>query len=326
MTDAPADRRRLQLRNAKVLSRRRLLAISAAAGSAVFGVTARAAQPPLRWQGRALGTTASLTLHGGDKAHGVAVLGRCLVELARLEAIFSLYDPASALSRLNAAGRLEAPPAELADCLARALRVGALSGGAFDVTVQPLWELHARGPATSGDIAAALARVGQAGVQLSRDLVLFHKAGMAVTLNGIAQGWITDRIAALLHEAGFDNVLVDMGEIAARGTHADGSPWRIGLAGSDEVLDLRDLAVSTSSGAGTPLSAEAHHLFDPHTGRSAGLWRSVSVVARDATTADALSTAAAVLPPDQAADCLARAGAVAAYATMADGRAWRWRG
>ena len=317
------------------LSRRRFLAIAAATGCAAVAGSARAAgQPPLRWHGRALGTTAQLTLHGADPAHAAAAIGRCLGELARLERVFSLYDPSSALSRLNAAGHLDQPPAELADCLEHALRFGAVSGGAFDVTVQPLWDLYARhyaipaaGPPSDAEIGDALARVGQSGIALSRDRVVFHKAGMAVTLNGIAQGYITDRIADLLRGEGFTSVLVDMGEIAAVGRHPGGNPWRVALDGAGRGLDLRDLAVSTSSGAGTRFSADGrdHHLFDPHSGRSANRCRGVSVVARDATTADALSTAAAVLPPDQASRCLAEGGAVAAYFLRDDGDVRVWR-
>lgn len=317
------------------LSRRRFLAIAAATGCAVAAGGARAAgQPPLRWHGQALGTNAQLTLHGAHPAHAAAAIGRCLGELARLERVFSLYDPSSALSRLNAAGYLDQPPAELVACFEQALRFGAVSGGAFDVTVQPLWDLYARhyatavaGPPSDTEIADALARVGQGGIALSRDRVVFHKAGMAVTLNGIAQGYITDRIADLLRGEGFTSVLVDMGEIAAVGRHPDGSPWRVALDGPGQMLDLRDLAVSTSSGAGTPFSADGrdHHLFDPHSGRSANRCRAVSVVARDATTADALSTAAAVLPPDQAGRCLAEGGAVAAYFLRDDGDVRTWR-
>ena len=59
--------------------------------------------------------------------------------------------------------------------------------------------------------------------------VAFRRPGMAVTLNGIAQGYITDRVADLLAQNGLEHVLVDLDELRALGPRADGTPWPVGI-------------------------------------------------------------------------------------------------
>ena len=126
---------------------------------------------------------------------------------------------------------------------------------------------------------------------------------MAVTLNGIAQGFITDRVAALFRRNGVDDVLLDLGEIRGVGRHPAGRPWRAAIvdpANPDRRLgriDLTERALATSGGYGTLFDAEGNfsHLIDPRTGRTAPAARSLTVAAPDATTADGLSTAFALM-------------------------------
>jgi thiamine biosynthesis lipoprotein len=120
---------------------------------------------------------------------------------------------------------------------------------------------------------------------------------MALTLNGIAQGYITDRVADLLRSYGFDHVLINMGETRALGSKLDGVPWNIKINNTNEVLPLADQAIATSGGYGTPFGAtgQHHHLFSPGTGRSTSLWTSMSVIAPTATMADGLSTGLSAL-------------------------------
>jgi len=149
---------------------------------------------------------------------------------------------------------------------------------------------------------------------------------MAITLNGVAQGFVTDRIAELLRRAGFDHVLVDLGEARALGQRPDGGPWRAALA--DPLRPARTLvdlplgeadgvfpALATSAGYGTRFGADPriHHLLDPHTGRSANHYASVSIGAARATLADGLSTTLAIIDPSRGAGLLAAYGPLRAY-------------
>ena len=288
------------------IDRRRFLAVSAVAAAAGLAGPARAALPLVVWRGQALGAVASIRLAHPDRAAAEAVLGDCTAEIARLEAIFSRYRADAAISRLNDAGALDAPPLELVALLGRCAAVSERTGGAFDVTVQPLFRRYAEHFARPGADPAGpavedvLALVGWRGVEAGPERVAFARPGMAITLNGIAQGYVTDRVAELLRARGMTDVLVDLGELRALGRHPDGRPWRTGLAGRTETLELGGglPALAVSSGAGSPFepTARLNHLLDPATGRCADPQRLVAVLAPDATTADALATALAVLP------------------------------
>jgi FAD:protein FMN transferase len=94
----------------------------------------------LEWRGVALGARAAIRLAHPDPGEGRELLRRCVAEIERLERIFSLYRPDSALCRLNGAGSLDLPPFELVEVLSLAAEVSRASDGVFDVTVQPLWQ------------------------------------------------------------------------------------------------------------------------------------------------------------------------------------------
>jgi thiamine biosynthesis lipoprotein len=151
---------------------------------------------------------------------------------------------------------------------------------------------------------------------------------MSATLNGIAQGFITDRATEVLRAHGFENVLVNMGEMRAVSGHPGGTPWRIGIADPKKpwrhsrTVDLAERAIATSGGYGTTFdrAGRHHHLFDPRTGRSAHHYRSVSVMAPDATTADALSTGLFILAPADVPRVVTHTRAVTALLILADGR------
>ncbi|MCR6630571.1 MAG: FAD:protein FMN transferase [Magnetospirillum sp.] len=116
--------------------------------------------------------------------------------------------------------------------------------------------------------------------------------GTALTLNGIAQGYVTDAIVGLLRSQGMRHVLANLGEIAALGLAGDGHAWRVGLPDGGERA-LSDGALAVSMPDGTRFSPLCHHLFDPATGRSAASPCLVVVQAETATEADAISTAIA---------------------------------
>ena len=282
------------------ITRRRFLTVSAAAGGVALAGPARAGT--FRWRGRALGAEASITLSGLDRATATGIAQRIEAEISRLEGIFSLYRPDSEIRRLNGAGRIAQPSHEMLELLDLARLVNETTGGAFDPTVQPLWRLHAqaagedRAP-TPGEMRAARQATGWRHVQVGAGLIRFDRPGMALTLNGIAQGYIADRIAGLLRSRGLVDVLIDTGEIKALGRRADGEPWRAGIALPDGTpvarTMLSDRSLATSAPLATLLDPRrgAGHILDPRTGEPAARWRLASVSAPRAALADALSTA-----------------------------------
>jgi len=293
-------------RAAPGLGRRRFLTIAAGialAGPTLVGRSARAASLT-RWHGSALGATASITL---SHPEAEAIIARALAEIGRLEAIFSLHRPESALARLNRERSLAAPPFELLDCLGLCRAVHRATDGRFDPTIQPLWQLHAQRHAagrapTAAEIAQVLPRIGLDAVTLAADRVAFARPGMALTLNGVAQGYIADRVALLLAAEGLTDILVETGELRALGGRPEGGDWPVTLAAPDGAtlgtLPLREMALASSAPLGTTFdqAGAAGHILDPRSGEpAAARWRLVSVTAPQAALADALSTAFCLL-------------------------------
>ena len=306
------------------LTRRRMIVIAASAAGSAFltGARTAAADEPVRWHGSALGAQVSIEIHHPDRAEAERLVERCVLDVRRLEQQFSLYRADSAICTLNRTGFLVAPDADLVALLKTSLRFAGITGGAFDPTVQPLWQLYAdhfaserpdgEGP-SSQKLAEALAKVGYRGLLVGEDRIALARRGAAITLNGIAQGYATDRVVERLRQAGLSTTLVNMGEIRAIGSRPEGTPWRVGLADPvrpgvlTETVDLVDRAVATSAGAGFRFDSAGRftHLFDPATGRSPQRYRSVSVMAPTATEADALSTAFSLTPLSDIADIVA---------------------
>jgi thiamine biosynthesis lipoprotein len=327
-----------------LFSRRRMITVLAATAAATLLPRRLAAggQGRWEWRGTALGAPATLILAHRDRAAAEAAIAACLNEIERLEREFSLQRQDSALSRLNATGRLAPPSLDMLAVLETSAAVSDASGGAFDVTVQPLWRLYARhfqghpgdekGP-SQADIAEALQWVDYRRLWLSPELVALPP-GSSVTMNGIAQGYITDRVADLLRGLGWTHVMIDLGEIYALGSRSDGRAWSVavdrpaGLGAALPLLNLRDRAVATSSASGTMFAASGrnHHLFDPRSGRSASRCMQVTVIAKQAAFADALSTALFVARPEERKSILQRFPGTECLIVETDGRLTRITG
>lgn len=271
------------------LNRRRFLTMSAAClATPVWADLATFAT----WRGTALGAPASLRIEGMDQVQAAPLFDRVEAELLRLERIFSLYRLDSQIVQLNQTGILRNPAPELLQVLSLSAALNRATNGAFDPTIQPLWQARALG---GTDALAADHAVGWDHLQFDTSRVQFDRPGMAITLNGIAQGAVTDHIAQLLRDMGLRNVLVDLGEIAAMGGHASGADWQVGVADPQgqivQRLTLRDRALATSAPMApiTTLAPKGAHVFHP-LGQMA-VNQLVCVSAPNAMLADGLSTA-----------------------------------
>jgi FAD:protein FMN transferase len=253
------------------MNRRRFLQISAAAIA-----LPRETHAETLWTGTALGADAELRLTGpADKAR--AALDGLHSLLDRIEDTFSLYRP-SELLRLNTTGRITPSPwlrqvADLSTTLHR------LTGGAFDPSVQPLWQALATGQTPD------LSRIGWHHVRTGTQITLAK--GQALTFNGIAQGFATDLVRNRLAQHGFVHALVNIGEAAALG-----GPFRLGIGdpGAGGLADwhLTGRALAVSSPRATLVAGQPHIL---HPAGKPPLWSTVAVEADSAALADGLSTA-----------------------------------
>jgi thiamine biosynthesis lipoprotein len=308
-----------------------MLCVTAAACAAPFfpshvGAKKGENLPIYQWRGIALGVPGQITIGHPDPHRARTVARYCVGEVRRLERIFSLYDPDSELSRLNRTGRLDQASLDFRHLLRESQILSQITDGAFDVTVQPLWQLYSKhfrlshadlaGPSQK-NIAATRRLIDYTRLDISAASVGFLAPGMSATLNGIAQGYIDDRISDLLSNEGFDQVLIDLGEIRSMVANGERAGWTVGIGypGGDgrplaEVI-LTDGALATSSGysASFDSAGRHHHLFDPVSGTSATKHRQVSVLSPRATLSDALATALSVLPAESATRLLKEAGA-----------------
>ena len=250
----------------------------------------------------AMGTVVSVVALHSSGAGAEDAIEAAFGEMDRLIGILSRHDSSSPVAHLNAAGQLRDAPPELAEVVGRALRYHRLTLGAFDVTVQPLVDLLAAagGEPTLAERAAAAELVGAQNLRLSGRRLSFARSGMGVTLDGIAKGYIVDRMSDVLTRRGICRFLINAGgDIRASGGRDDGRPWTIGVrdpARPDELCDvvsLTDGAVATSGNYERPF----RHIVDAATGWPAEGSTSVSVSAPDALAADALATALFVLGP-----------------------------
>jgi FAD:protein FMN transferase len=268
-----------------------------------------------RWSW-AMGQPVHLQLFAASEAAGYEAAQAALAELRRVEGALSRFDEASDLSELNRragrGGALAVGP-DLASALAAAARFQRITGGAFNPAVEPLmraWGFHA--PRTSepsrAELAEAEAAVRAAGIELHGTRVALRGAGTRLDLGGIGVGYGLDRAGEVLRRAGVRRAFLDVsGDCLALGAPPGQAGWLVEIADperEDQVLPgartrLRDAALATSSNLVSVVRygrAVRGHVMDPWSGWPAARCRQVSVVARTAVEADALSTAMLVEP------------------------------
>lgn len=235
-------------------------------------------------------------------------------EITRINDLMSAHMTKSDIGRLNNSNgeEVEVSP-ETAEVLRRAIEISELTGGAFDVTagtIIRLWKDAIKSGALPepAKLEEARALTGYRGIIINGNRVRFAKPGMSVDLGGIAKGYAVDRAVVVLKAHGIRQALVDAGgDGFALGTAPNGKPWMLGIQDPDSEKDeavqgrrlaLVDRGYATSGDYRqfTVINGERYsHIVDPRTGATAKKSASVTVVAPDATTADAMATAISVL-------------------------------
>jgi thiamine biosynthesis lipoprotein len=306
------------------VNRRRFIQLAAGA-AALAGNLPRGHSRADR-EGRAFGAKASITVLHEDPAVARRAVDAAFAVLEAVEAALSLYRPESPIRRLNRSGILADPPRELREVLGAALEWHRRSGGAFDPTVQPLWEAHA-GDALPGTIEEARRRVDASRIEIRASGIRLGP-GQAITLNGIAQGYAADRVREVLRAHGIRHALADTGEFAGMGERPGGGPWRVGIQHPRRadayvaLAALEDRFLATSGDYATRVGS-GHHVFDPATGRSAEALESATILAPTGLEADALSTAVFVLGPERGMDLIRSREGVDAFLVLDDGSTLR---
>lgn len=285
-----------------------LASIGAISGTALVKLTKTDILQKVTWQGIALGSPAEITIYHPNQKEAEDILSESHKKLVQLENLFSLYKENSQLSMLNKNGYVKNPHPDMLALINLSKKYAEMTDGAFDVTVQPLWNLYNEAfirtnkPPLESEIEKTLSLVDWRSISVSKNLINYEKEGMSSTLNGIAQGYITDKISEHLINSDINNTLVQLGEYRGIGDHPDGRPWRLLLSNPEHTdsigeIEFTNAAVATSAGLGTPfdLTGKHHHIFDPKNGYNANNYLQVSVTSKTAAEADALATAFLIL-------------------------------
>lgn len=274
-----------------------------------------------------MGTYVNMIVVHPSKIHAQDCIGRTFDDINRLIAIMNRFDHSSYVAHLNSAGVLKGMPIELREVLRAALYYSRVTGGAFDITVQPLVDLYAQHFRTNNcppplqALEEAMETVGSQHLKLTEDQVCFQRNGMGVTLDGIAKGYILDRAMISLRANGIRHALVNAGgDILAYGGKGFGDPWKIVVQDPwipgrhTETLSVCSGAVATSGSYEVYFDRQKlfHHLISPHSGAPAQRFASVTIVAPTAIQADALATATFVMDPVHAWQVLSSFPGVAA--------------
>lgn len=329
------------------ISRRQAIRITAAAGITLAlgkglrelirtGGLQRVRRTELR-----MGMPVTLSIVHPDRNEARRWVTSAFSEMERLESILSRHREDTPLARLNQFGVLQEAPPELIEVIRSGLELSRLSRGAFDMTVAPILTLHRNRftetgrPPGEDEVARTLKGVGYRKLHVDGTSVSFQRPGMALTLDGIAKGYVVDRTVTFLRTAGAQRILVDAGgDLAALGASAPGDPWRVGI--QDPARARGTLGVMEMLGGGMATSGDYvhsftpdrmhHHIVDPRTGWSPQRSRSVTVMASTAMDADALSTTAFVLGPEEGRAFLESRQGVEGLIISRDGQEVRTRG
>ncbi len=224
------------------------------------------------------------------------------------DSTMSPFRPDAEITRINNTRSTDWMPAspQLRQVVGAALRIGRLSGGAFDPTIGPIANRFGFGPITGS-------RTGSwQQLALSSDAVRKDSAGLTIDLCGIAKGWALDRMAAALDSMEPGGYLIELGgEVLARGRHPSGRAWQIaieppfsGIGTAKHLVALEGMAIATSSNTVNAYvigDRRYSHIIDPWKGEpiQAGA-ASVSVLTESAMDADAWATALMAMEVDEA--------------------------
>lgn len=278
----------------------------------------------VRIEGFAQGSTYHVICHPVKGMNAARLQARFDARLQEIDQSLSGYNKGSLLSRLNAGEDLPLDGLFI-ECFERSKEIWAESGGAFDPSAAPLFDLWGFGFSNKGQVSDAaidsiLAFVGMDLLTLEERTDGTHlvKADPRCQLNfnAIAQGYSCDVVARILDSLGCSDYLVDIGrEIRCKGRNAAGEKWRIGLdrpsdgnmeEGKDlqAILHVSDCGIVTSGNYRKFYVEDGRkyaHTIDPVSGRPVSHnLLSATVIAADATTADAYATWLMVIGLDRA--------------------------
>jgi thiamine biosynthesis lipoprotein len=266
-----------------------------------------------------MSTSVEITLCGPEKTALEKAMDAAFSEIARIEKLLSVHREDSTVFEINRNGgqRWMSVGPEVFYVLEKSLYYSRLSGGCFDITVQPLlgdlWNFRVKDfhVPTQEEVKSHLELVNYRKIRLNKKdfSVLLEKKGMKITLGGIAKGYAVDRAVEIIRKSGIaDGIVKAGGDLKAFGRKENGGLWTVGIKNPRDtqrlisLIPLSNLAVSTSGDYERFQIVDGvryHHIMDPRTGYPARGCMSTTVITKRSVDADALSTSVFVLGPEE---------------------------
>ncbi len=324
---------------------------AASQGTAVTAASVATAAAPFVpekvWaEGKAMGTHlafAAYTSPTVDAAKARAAWDGAIAEIQRIEALMTTWRDDSEISKINAAAGKEpvVVGAETLQVIQEAIHTSEISEGTFDITFETLhglWKFDQDldpHPPKDADLKAKVKLLGYKHIKVdaAKSTVFLDKAGVKISLGGIAKGYGVDKAVAFLEKAGLTSFFVQAGgDLFARGKKPDGSEWSAGIRdprGTSEkyfaLIPLTDHSFSTAGDYERSYMVgrkRYHHIIDPRTGYPASASRSVTIWAPTALLADAIDDAVFILGPEKGLKLVESLDGVGAVIVDAKNKVW----
>ena len=256
-----------------------------------------------------LGSPFEITVVAADSVQGYQYTDMAIAEVKRIENLISDWIPTSQISKVNQNAGI-APvqvDKEVFDLVERAVKISKLTSGAFDISyasMDRIWKFDGsmKEMPSPEAIKKSVEKVGYQNIILNSETstIFLKNKGMKLGLGGIGQGYIADKIKALLQVKGCNSGLVNVsGDINTWGKQPDGKSWTVGIVNPMNknkvfaTFPLDDSAVETSGSYEKYVTFNGKrysHIIDPRTGYPASGIVSVSVFSKQTEIADALAT------------------------------------
>ena len=265
-------------------------------------------------------TWVTISVYDRNPKKAETAINAAFSRIAQVDHEASIFEPKAGAYRLNEQGRLDNPSNDLWQIISESIADYKLTGGVFDITVEPLldlwrykkgaekqfWELD---PTTQQQaISQAMTLLGADRIEMitSPHRAIVLQPGMKITLGGIAKGYAVDKGLETLRQQGIQHALINAGgDIGAFGGKPNGAKWELALRNPKDknssvvTFAISDGAIATSGQYERFFdpTAKVGHIMDPRTGYSSHASSSSSVIAPTCVQADALATAVFVLGP-----------------------------
>lgn len=265
-----------------------------------------------------MGTDLEMTVIADSEAQAKEGFDAVASEMGLIEKEMSEWIEGTYVSNINknAGIKAVAVPDDLFKVISASITISDLSHGALDVTwaaMRGLWDFrpgHERVPSID-EIQKVLPLLNYKNIELDivKKTVFLKKRGMAIGLGAIAKGYAIDRAMQTLNAIGIKSAIVRAGgDMRVQGINEEGKPWEIGIKHPRNKerliakLPLSNISISTSGDYERYFIRNGllyHHIIDPKIGMPARGVQSVTILAPDTMTSDALSTAVFVLGADE---------------------------